>query len=86
MRARRLEELLGIEHPIILGPFGGGLSTVALVAVVSESGGLGSYGANNLGPEQIAGVVEELRAATRPGSGTKIGCRWPSGLVPAPGQ
>jgi nitronate monooxygenase len=64
MSARRLEELLGIEHPIVLGPFGGGLSTVALVAAVSESGGLGSYGANNLGPEQITGMVGEVRAAT----------------------
>ncbi|HEU4757416.1 MAG TPA: 2-nitropropane dioxygenase, partial [Agromyces sp.] len=39
----RLTELLGVRHPIVLGPFGG-LSSVELTATVSELGGLGSYG------------------------------------------
>lgn len=34
---------LGIEHPIIQGPFGGGLSSVKLAAAVSNAGGLGSF-------------------------------------------
>jgi nitronate monooxygenase len=55
---------LGIEHPIVQGPFGGGLSTPALAAAVSNLGGLGSYGAYMLAPEAIAGVAAEIRART----------------------
>ena len=35
----RLTDLVGIRHPIVLGPFGG-LSSVELTATVSELGGL----------------------------------------------
>lgn len=35
-------KMLGIEYPILQGPFGGGLSSVNLVATVSNAGGLGS--------------------------------------------
>ena len=38
-----LENLLGIDEPIVLGPFGGA-SSVELTALVSEAGGLGSFG------------------------------------------
>lgn len=55
---------LGIRHPIVQGPFGGGLSTVALAATVSNLGGLGSYGAHVLSPDEIFRVAAELRAAT----------------------
>lgn len=55
---------LGIQYPIIQGPFGGGLSTVKLVATVSDMGGLGSYGAHNLAPEEIGKVASEIRAQT----------------------
>ncbi|GAA3446541.1 NAD(P)H-dependent flavin oxidoreductase [Planomonospora venezuelensis] len=60
----RLERLLGLEHPIVQGPFGGGLSSVALTAAVSEAGGLGSYGGHILAPGELTGLVAELRAAT----------------------
>ncbi|AIS02353.1 NAD(P)H-dependent flavin oxidoreductase [Streptomyces glaucescens] len=60
----RLGDLLGIDHPIVQGPFGGGLSSVALAAAVSESGALGSYGAHILTPDAITGLVTELKAAT----------------------
>ena len=46
---------LGIRHPIIQGPFGGGLSTARLAATVSNLGGLGSYGAYSLPPEENPG-------------------------------
>lgn len=59
-----LRRVLGIRHPVVQGPFGGGLSSVALTAAVSERGGLGSYGAHVLAPEQIGTVVDDLRAAT----------------------
>lgn len=55
---------LGVRYPIIQGPFGGGLSTARLVALVSNRGGLGSYGALNLAPEEIGGVVSEIKALT----------------------
>ncbi|MFI6811377.1 NAD(P)H-dependent flavin oxidoreductase [Nonomuraea sp. NPDC050328] len=60
----RVEALFGLEHPIVQGPFGGGLSTVRLAAAVSEAGGLGSFGAHILEPEQITKLVAELKAAT----------------------
>jgi nitronate monooxygenase len=55
---------LGIESPIVQGPFGGGLSTVELASAVSRMGGLGSFGAHMLPPERIAGLVGDLRART----------------------
>lgn len=56
---------LGIRYPIVQGPFGGGPSTPELVAAVSNAGGLGSYGAHNLSPEQIRKTAEAIRALTR---------------------
>ena len=55
---------LGIDHPIVQGPFGGGMSTVELAATVSGLGGLGSYGAHALAPERIGEVTAEIRART----------------------
>ncbi|MDZ4812032.1 MAG: nitronate monooxygenase [Pseudomonadota bacterium] len=57
-------QLLGIAHPIVLGPFGGGLSTVALAATVSNLGGLGSFGAHSLSADRVADVTAEVRALT----------------------
>jgi nitronate monooxygenase len=58
-----LEELLHLRHPIVLGPFGG-LSSVELVATVSDAGGLGSYGLYGYAAERILAVGRELHAAT----------------------
>ena len=55
---------LAIEHPIVQGPFGGGLSTAKLAATVSNLGGLGSYGAYMLAPDAIGGIAAEIRALT----------------------
>jgi len=55
---------LGIKHPIILGPFGGA-SSEKLVALVSELGGLGSYGANPLSGLHIKELAARLRRATQ---------------------
>lgn len=57
--------MLDLRYPIIQGPFGGGLSSVALVSAVSNAGGLGSFGAHHLEPGEIAGLTSELRAATK---------------------
>jgi nitronate monooxygenase len=62
-----LLKLLGIEHPIIQGPMGGGPSTPELVATVSNAGGLGSLGAAYLTPDQIADAIRRIRAiSSRP--------------------
>lgn len=55
---------LQIKHPIVQGPFGGGSSTVKLTAAVSNAGGLGSFGAQLLTPEQISSLIKEMSAAT----------------------
>jgi nitronate monooxygenase len=58
-----LTTLLGIETPIVLGPFGG-MSSVELTAAVSEAGGLGSFGLYGLGADRIAEVAREVRERT----------------------
>lgn len=63
--ATEATRLLGLTYPIVQGPFGGGLSTVALAATVSELGGLGSYGAHILAPDEIGPLADELRQRTR---------------------
>ena len=60
----RITELLGLEYPIVQGPFGGGLSSLDLAAAVSNAGGLGSFGAQHLSPEQLTEIVGALRART----------------------
>ncbi|HEY4336373.1 MAG TPA: nitronate monooxygenase [Puia sp.] len=56
--------LLDIEYPILQGPFGGNLSSVELVSAVSNSGGLGGYGAYTMSPQEIYDIDREIRAAT----------------------
>jgi len=56
--------LLGIDYPIMQGPFGGNLSTVALTAAVSNAGGLGGYGAYTMSPQEIFEADKQLKAAT----------------------
>src|ERR1700730_5644385 len=59
----RLKATLGIDYPIIQGPLGG-LSSQKLAAAVSNSGGLGSFGAHGLAPEVIKDVIAEIRSLT----------------------
>ena len=59
-----LRRLLGIETPVVLGPFGG-MSSVALTAAVSEAGGLGSFG--------LYGLVRKMVAVdSRIGTGARL--------------
>ena len=60
----RLASQLGLELPLVQGPFGGGLSTVELTATVSNNGALGSFGAHNLPGEGIALAIAATRAQT----------------------
>ncbi len=73
---RRLERLLGLDTPIVLGPFGG-LSSVALTAAVSEGGGLGSFGLYGYTPERIRDTISALRAATS--RRIAVNLWWPRG-------
>ncbi len=75
----RLEEMLSLDYPIVQGPFGGGLSTVQLAATVSNAGGLGSFGAHIVNPDDITSLVAQLKAAT---SRTFAVNLW----VPQPGE
>lgn len=59
----RLTAILGIDYPIIQGPLGG-LSSQRLTATVSNFGGLGSFGAHSLAPEEIKDVIAEIRSLT----------------------
>jgi nitronate monooxygenase len=60
----RVTELLRLDHPVVQGPFGGGLSSVELTAAVSNAGGLGSFGAQALSPHELTETISALRART----------------------
>lgn len=59
----RVAQQLGLRSPIVQGPFGGGLSSVELVAAVGRAGGLGSFGVHHLRGPQIAETAAAIRAA-----------------------
>ncbi|MDO3628050.1 nitronate monooxygenase family protein [Mucilaginibacter sp. BT774] len=60
----KVTELLGVQYPILQGPFGGGLSSVELVATVSNMGGLGGYGAYTMNPGEIYELDRQIKVAT----------------------
>jgi len=55
---------IGVEHPIVLGPMAGGAGSPALVGAVSNAGGLGTFGAAYLTPQQILDTAKEIRGLT----------------------
>ena len=80
-RPTAFTRLTGIDHPVVLGPFGG-LSSVDLTAMVSAGGGLGSYGLYGYDGDRIRTTGAELRAATTRPFGLNI---WlPTGDEAAP--
>jgi nitronate monooxygenase len=82
-----LLKLLGIEHPIIQGPMGGGPSTPELVAAVSNAGGLGSLGAAYLTPEQITDAIRRIRElSSRPFSVNLFAGGWSMDQTCDPGS
>ncbi|MCG2615729.1 nitronate monooxygenase [Terrimonas sp. NA20] len=60
----RVTESIGIDYPILQGPFGGGFSSVKLLSTVSNAGGLGAYGAYTLSPQEIYETDKQIKAAT----------------------
>jgi nitronate monooxygenase len=57
----RLTARLGIEHPILNAPMGGGDAPATLAAAVSEAGGLGLIGGTTL--EGAPWLVDQIRRA-----------------------
>jgi len=67
-------ELLGIDHPVVLGGMTG-TGTVELAAAVSNAGGLGIIAAHNAGsPEACRMWIRQLRAALDSGKERAFGC------------
>jgi len=60
----KVTEILGIDYPIMQGPFGGGLSSPELVATVSNAGGIGGYGAYTMSPSEIIEVNNGIKNLT----------------------
>jgi len=68
----RLTEMLGIEHPIVLGGLTG-VGTVELAAAVSNAGGLGIFAAHNAGsPEGCRQWIRRLRSMTNKPFGVNL--------------
>jgi nitronate monooxygenase len=57
--------LTELEHPIVQAPMGGGVSTPALAAAVSEAGGLGFLAAGYLAVDSVRADVAAVRSLTR---------------------
>src|SRR6267154_2388177 len=74
---RRLIELLGIEHPIVLAPMAG-FATAELAVSVCKAGGLGSVGCATLKPEAAAKAIEELRQVARKPINANFFCHAPA--------
>lgn len=60
----KFTKLLGVDYPIVQGPFGGGLSSVELTSTVSNAGGLGSYGGQPFSATEIIETCRGLRQFT----------------------
>ena len=72
----RLQDLLGIELPIIQSPMAG-VQGSELVVAVCESGGLGSLPCATLGPEAIRHEIAQIRAGTSGAFNVNFFCHTP---------
>lgn len=73
---------LGIEVPIVQAPMAGGWTTPALVAAVSEAGGLGTLAGGRISTDELRRQIEETRRLTQRPFG--INFLDPGAPVPAP--
>jgi nitronate monooxygenase len=60
-----LADRLGIEHAIVQAPMAGGWTTSALVAAVSEAGGLGTLAGARITADQLRQQIADTRRRTR---------------------
>jgi enoyl-[acyl-carrier protein] reductase II len=72
-----LTELLGIEHPVCLGPMGL-ISTPPMVAAVSNAGGLGIMGTAMFDGEGLRKAIHETRELTQKPFGISIMAGMPT--------
>ena len=72
-----LTDLLGIEHPVCLGPMGL-ISVPSMVAAVSNAGGLGIMGTANYDTEALRKAIHETRSLTERPFGVSIMAGFPS--------
>jgi nitronate monooxygenase len=63
-RVKQLTDLLGIRYPIIQAPMAGGITTPDLVASVSDAGGLGSFGAAYMRPDELRQAIRSVTSRT----------------------
>ena len=56
-------KMLGIQHPVFLGPMAGGTNP-ELVAAVSNAGGLGAMGCARLAPNVVTQLAADIRQRT----------------------
>lgn len=77
----RLTELLGIRHPVMLAGMGG-VSYSALVAAVSEAGGLGCMGAGTMTTDVMVDEMRMVRETTDKPFGVDLLTAMPGDQVP----
>src|SRR4051794_41305592 len=70
-------ERLGISLPVVAAPMGGGPSSPALVAAVSEAGGLGSLAGGYSSPDRLRADIAAVRAATQKPFAVNLFCPTP---------
>ena len=68
----RITSLLGIEHPIFQAAMSWASSNSALVAAVSNAGGMGVLGAGPLRPDDFKRILLEIRGKTTKPYGVNI--------------
>jgi nitronate monooxygenase len=73
---RRLMDLLGIEHPIVLAPMAGAMDW-ELAACVAEGGGLGSLPCAMLTPAVAGEQIAKVRAKTKNPIALNFFCHTP---------
>jgi nitronate monooxygenase len=78
---QRLQDLLGVEHPIIQAPMAGA-NLSAMVIAVSEAGGLGSLPCAMLGADGVRREVTAIRSATAKPFNLNFFCHRPVDLDP----
>src|SRR3954466_11033145 len=76
----RLTDVLGIEHPVMLAGMGG-VSYSALVAAVSEAGGVGLFGASTMSGDEMVAEIRAAKALTDKPLGVDLLTAMPDRLM-----
>jgi enoyl-[acyl-carrier protein] reductase II len=75
--ATRMTELLGTTHPVMNAGMGH-VAVPALVAAVSEAGGLGLLATSTLTPDEVRAAVREIRSLTDRPFGANVTLTFPN--------